>query len=65
MTENKHVIFLYDASQNDTKFVQVANVKKKESFSGMFRINMTHRWLKILKHPNDSIEVSKGSTYLK
>ena len=77
-----------DAWQNDTKFVQVVYIKKKESFSVMFRINMTHQWLKILKHTNDSIalasiefsmifdylrylllefsiEISKGSTYLK
>ena len=58
MTANKHVIFLYDAWQNDTKFVQVEYVKKKESFSVMFRINMTHQWLKILKHPNDSIALA-------
>ena len=37
MTANKHVIFLYDAWQNDTKFVQVAYVKKKESFQYCLR----------------------------
>ena len=35
-----------------------SSVCKKESFSVMFWINMTHQWLKILKHPNYSIALA-------